>query len=59
VTIFSLLSSFYVFAIIFIGSLLFAAVGRLEPNRRLATALKCALVVTGGMAIASQLLAGQ
>jgi hypothetical protein len=54
-----MLSSFCVFAIFFIGSLLFGAVGRFEPNRRLATALKCALVVTGVMAIASQLLAGQ
>ena len=54
-----LLAGFHVFAIIIIGSLLFSAIGRLEPDRRLAAVLKCALVVTGGMAIVSQLLAGQ
>ena len=54
-----ILAGFHVFAIIIISSLLFSAIGRLEPDRRLATVFKCALVVTGGMAIVSQLLAGQ
>jgi hypothetical protein len=47
------------FAIIAMGFILFRAVGRLEPNRRLATIIKCALVVTGAMAVVSQMIAGQ
>ena len=54
-----ILAGFHVFAIIIIGSLLFRAIVRFEPDRWLATVLKCALVATGGLAIVSQLLAGQ
>jgi hypothetical protein len=41
-------------AIIIIGAFLFAAVDRLEPNRRLAIVFKCAILVAGGAAIAKQ-----
>ena len=53
-----ILAGFHVFAIIIIGSLLFARSFVLNLIDG-ATVLKCALVATGGMAIVSQLLAGQ
>ena len=52
----AVLARLYICAIILIGALLFAAVDRLEPNRRLAIALKCAIFAAGGAAIAKQLL---
>lgn len=50
------LARLYIWAIILIGAFLFAAVEWLEPNRRLAVVLKCALIAAGGAAIAKQLL---
>jgi hypothetical protein len=46
----------YVLAICFAGAFLFVAVDRLEPNRRFALVLKCAILTAGGAAIVSQLL---
>ena len=40
----------------FAAAFLFAAVERLEPNRRLAIVFKCAILAAGGVAIANQLL---
>ena len=42
-------------AIVFVGTVLFAAVEWLEPNPRVAFVLKCALLGAGGVAIAHQL----
>ena len=50
-----MLASLYVSIIILVAALLFEAVGRLEPNRRLAIVLKCTILVSGGAAIAKQL----
>jgi hypothetical protein len=49
------LARLYICAIIIIGACLFLAVDRFEPNRRLAVALKCAILALGGVAIVSQL----
>ena len=46
----------YVCAIIAIAAILFLAVDELEPNRRLAVILQCAILGTGGGAIANQLM---
>ena len=46
----------YVSAICFVGAFLFVAVENLEPNRRLALVLKCAILAAGGAAIANQVL---
>ncbi len=46
----------YVCAIIAISVILFLAVDELEPNRRLAVILQCAILATGGGAIANQLM---
>jgi hypothetical protein len=46
----------HISAIILIGAFLFAAVEWIEPNGRLAIILKCAILATGGAAIATQLL---
>jgi hypothetical protein len=46
----------YVSAVCFGGAFLFVAVENLEPNRRLALVLKCAILAAGGAAIANQLL---
>jgi hypothetical protein len=46
----------YISAIIYVGAILFAAVDRLEPNRRLAIIFKCAILAAGGAAITRQLL---
>jgi hypothetical protein len=46
----------HISAIIFIGAFLFTAVDWIEPNRRLAIILKCALLAAGGAAIANLLL---
>ena len=51
-----MLASLYVSIIILVAAFLFEAVGRLEPNRRLAIVLKCAILAAGGAAIAKQLL---
>ena len=51
-----MLASLYVSIIILVAAFLFEAVGRLEPNRRLAIVLKCAVLAAGGAAIAKQLL---
>ncbi len=45
----------YVCAIVAIATVLFLAVDELEPNRRLAVFLQCAILATGGGAIANQL----
>jgi hypothetical protein len=45
----------YASAIILIGAFLFGAVEYLEPNRRLAIVLKCAILAAGGAVIAKQL----
>ena len=52
----AMLAVLYVSAIILVAALLFAAVGRLEPNRRLAIALQCAILAAGGAVIAAHLL---
>jgi hypothetical protein len=46
----------YVSTICLGGAFLFTAVENLEPNRRLALVLKCAILAAGGAAIANQLL---
>jgi hypothetical protein len=51
-----MLASLYVVIVILVAALLFEAVGRLEPNRRLAIILKCAILAAGGMVIAKQIL---
>jgi hypothetical protein len=50
------LASLYVSIIILVAAFLFEAIGRLEPNRRLAILLKCAILAAGGAAIAKKLL---
>ena len=49
------LARLYICAIIIIGTCLYLAVDWLEPNRRLAIVLKCAILATGGAAIVDQL----
>ena len=46
----------YVSTICFGGAFLFTAIDNLEPDRRVALVLKCAILATGGAAIANQLL---
>jgi len=50
------LTSLYASAIIIAVVFLFAAVDWLEPNRRAALILKCAILTAGGAAIANHLL---
>ena len=52
----AILTSLHVSAIIFVGAFLFTGVDWLEPNRRFAIILKCAIVAAGGIAIVEQLL---
>jgi hypothetical protein len=52
----AILTSLYVSTIILVGAFLFRAVEWLEPNRRLAIVLKCAILAAGGAVIAKQLL---
>jgi hypothetical protein len=52
----AVIARLYVLAICFTGAFLFVAVDRLEPNRRFALVLKCAILIAGGAAIATQLL---
>jgi hypothetical protein len=52
----AVLAVLYISAIIFVGAFLFVAVDWLEPNRRLAIVFKCAILATGGAAIAKHLL---
>ena len=52
----AILTSLHVSVIIFVGAFLFTGVDWLEPNRRFAIILKCAIVAAGGIAIAEQLL---
>ena len=52
----AILTSLYVSVIIFVGAFLFTGVDWLEPNRRFAIILKCAIVAAGGIAIVEQLL---
>jgi hypothetical protein len=49
------LALIYISAIVFVGTVLFAAVEWLEPNPGVAFVLKCALLGAGGVAIAHQL----
>ena len=51
-----MLASLYGSIVILVAALLFEAVGRLEPNRRLGIVLKCAILAAGGAVIAKQLL---
>jgi hypothetical protein len=51
-----MIAPIFILAIIILGALLFAAVERLEPNTRIAIILKCAILATGGAAIANHLL---
>ena len=46
----------YFLAISFTGAFLSGAVEKIEPNRRFALVLKCAIHAAGGAAIANQLL---
>jgi hypothetical protein len=50
------LARIYLLAISFTGAFLFMAVEKIEPNRRFALVLKCAILAAGGAAIASQLV---
>jgi hypothetical protein len=50
------LARLYFLAISFTGAFLFVAVEKIEPNRRFAFLLKCAILAAGGAAIASQLV---
>jgi hypothetical protein len=50
------LARLYFLAISFTGAFLFVAVEKIEPNRRFALVLKCAIFVAAGAAIANQLL---
>jgi len=52
----AILTSLYVSATILVGAFLFAAVERLEPNRRFAIIFKCAIFAAGGAVIAKHLL---
>ena len=52
----AILTSLHVSVIILVGAFLFAAVEWIEPNRRLSIILKCAILATGGAAIAEHLL---
>ena len=52
----SVVALLYVSTICFGGALLFTAIDNLEPDRRVALVLKCAILATGGAAIANQLL---
>ena len=52
----AILTSLHVSVIILMAAFLFAAVEWLEPNRRLAIVLKCAILAAGGVVIAKQLL---
>ena len=54
----AVLAVVYVSAISIIGAFLFTGVEWLEPNRRLAIVLKCAILAAGVAAIANQLLPG-
>jgi hypothetical protein len=49
------LTLIYISAIVFVGTVLFAAVEWLEPNHRIAFIFKCALLGAGGVAIVHQL----
>ena len=49
----------YVSTICFGGAFLFTAIENLEPDRRVALVLKCAILAAGGAAIANQLLPGR
>ena len=51
-----LLLSLHICIILVIGACLYLAVDNLEPNRRLAAIFKCAILATGGVAIANQLV---
>jgi hypothetical protein len=51
----AILTSLDVSLIILVGAFLFAAIDWLEQNRRLAIIFKCAILATGGAAIANQL----
>jgi hypothetical protein len=46
----------YTCAIIAIAVILFLAVDELEPNRRVAFVLQCAILATGGGALINQLV---
>ena len=50
------LAPLYFLAISFTGAFLFVAVEKIEPNRRFALVLKCAILVAAGAAIVNQLL---
>ena len=52
----ALASPYYILAISFTGAFLFVAVEKIEPNRRFALFLKCAILAAGGAAVASQLV---
>jgi hypothetical protein len=51
-----LLARLYICAILAIATILFLAIDELEPNRRLAVILRCAILATRGSAIANQLM---
>jgi hypothetical protein len=50
------LARLYFLAISFTGAFLFMAVEKIEPNRRFALVLKCAILAAGAAAIANQLV---
>ena len=50
------LAPIYILAISFTGAFLFVAVEKIEPNRRFALLVKCAILAAGGAAVASQLV---
>ena len=50
------LARIYFSTISFAGAFLFVAVEKIEPNRRFALVLKCAILAAAGAAIVSQLV---
>ena len=52
----AILAFLHISLIIFLGAFLFTGVDWLEPNRRFAIVLKCAILAAGGVVIAKQLL---
>jgi hypothetical protein len=51
-----LLALLYISAVLFVGTFLYVAVDRLEPNARLSLVFKCALLAAGGAAVMKQLI---
>jgi hypothetical protein len=53
----AILTSLHVSVIIFVGAFLFTGLDWLEPNRRFAIVVKCAILAAGGIAICRAIVA--